>query len=105
MPKREVKSELFQWGGEHEPTSITGTYLGLKPGKFGPDTLFDIRVGDAVQTWTCPAILASKLTRVAIGETVEVNHLGSVENKSGQLMHNFSVFVVTPDEPTKGKGK
>lgn len=76
-------------------TVAKGTLLDIRKGQYGP--LFDIELeGGEVQTWACPAILASRVRRIPTGSAIYVRCTGTTATASGEAW-DFAVMAKPKD--------
>ena len=81
--------QIFKW--EEVGTKLLGRLLKIKSGSFGP--LLVIHTDDGPVVAGCPTILATRLETVVPGDTVFIEYLGMVVQKSGREAKEFTVMV------------
>lgn len=96
---------IHLWNRDDTPAIVTGKFLGLVEGNLTNSATgeksknFKLGVGEEIQLWAAPAILADRLSTLPPGCMVRIRHIGWIKTRSGQDAMDFQVQVKTDTLP------
>jgi len=98
MPKKEEEYEEISRGVitklDEDNPSVTGTFLQIREGMYGP--LFDIKLSDgSIVTLPSDTVLQTKLTKDLIDKNIKIQFVGLVAStkRKGKDYKDYKVFI------------
>lgn len=82
---------FYKWTTMHQ--TFTGVFRGVKPGKYGPDSLMCFTMGANSVVMPNNTVFRSAFKKILVGSLVQIVYLGKKRGQSGAEYMDFQIAV------------